>query len=170
MTQTPLFANIAILSALNVNTFLSSRFTVVSVPFKVNSYCHQNKPADLLLFLETCTWSRDWVREGREGRGVQTPRPGTIGADNGRQYCFVVGHLKLYHKHTLESIICVGSWLETTADKKTNFTDALWRWRKSIILLLFELTLLYYRSLLVLQQLIWAIEYEYSSLVWMSPL
>ena len=35
MAQTPLLANIAELSALNVFTFLSSRFTVVSVPFKV---------------------------------------------------------------------------------------------------------------------------------------
>ena len=35
MTQTPLFANIAKLSALNVFTFLSSCFTVVSVPFKI---------------------------------------------------------------------------------------------------------------------------------------
>ena len=35
MAQTPLFANIAELSALSVFTFLSSRFTVVSVPFKV---------------------------------------------------------------------------------------------------------------------------------------
>ena len=35
MAQTPLFATIAELSALNVFTFLSSRFTVVHVPFKV---------------------------------------------------------------------------------------------------------------------------------------
>ena len=35
MAQTPLFANIAELSELNVFTFLSSCFTVVSVPFKV---------------------------------------------------------------------------------------------------------------------------------------
>ena len=35
MAQTLLFANIAELSALNVFTFLSSRFTEVSVPFKV---------------------------------------------------------------------------------------------------------------------------------------
>ena len=35
MAQTPLFANIAELSALSVFTLLSSRFTVVSVPFKV---------------------------------------------------------------------------------------------------------------------------------------
>ena len=35
MAQTQLFANIAELSALSVFTFLSSRFTVVSVPFKV---------------------------------------------------------------------------------------------------------------------------------------
>ena len=35
MAQTPLFANIAELSALNVFTFLTSRFTVVSVPFEV---------------------------------------------------------------------------------------------------------------------------------------
>ena len=35
MAQTPLFANISELSALNVFTFLSSLFTVVSVPFKV---------------------------------------------------------------------------------------------------------------------------------------
>ena len=35
MAQTPLFANIAELSALNVFTFLSSRFTKLSVPFKV---------------------------------------------------------------------------------------------------------------------------------------
>ena len=34
MAQTPLFANIAELSALNVFTYLSSRFTVVYVPFK----------------------------------------------------------------------------------------------------------------------------------------
>ena len=35
MAQTQLFANVAELSALSVFTFLSSRFTVVSVPFKV---------------------------------------------------------------------------------------------------------------------------------------
>ena len=35
MAQTPLFADIAELSALNVFTFLSSRFTVVFVSFKV---------------------------------------------------------------------------------------------------------------------------------------
>ena len=35
MVQTPLFSNIAELSALNVFTFLSSSFTVVSVPFRV---------------------------------------------------------------------------------------------------------------------------------------
>ena len=35
MAQTPLFANIAELSTLDVFTFLLSRFTVVSVPFKV---------------------------------------------------------------------------------------------------------------------------------------
>ena len=34
MAKTPLFANIAELSALNVFTFLSSRFTVVYVSFK----------------------------------------------------------------------------------------------------------------------------------------
>ena len=35
MAQTPLFANIAELSALNVFTFLSSRFTVHSVRAKI---------------------------------------------------------------------------------------------------------------------------------------
>ena len=35
MAQTPSFANIAELFTLNVLTFLSSRFTVVSAPFKV---------------------------------------------------------------------------------------------------------------------------------------
>ena len=35
MAQTPLFVNVAELSALNVFTFLSSRFTKLSVPFKV---------------------------------------------------------------------------------------------------------------------------------------
>ena len=47
MAQTPLIANIAELSALNVLTFLSSRFTVVCV---IQSYCPKNKPADLPLF------------------------------------------------------------------------------------------------------------------------
>ena len=35
MTQAPLFANIAELYTLSVFTFLSSRFTVASAPFKV---------------------------------------------------------------------------------------------------------------------------------------
>ena len=48
MAQTPLFANIAELSELNVFTFISSHFTVVYVPFQ--SYCPQNKPAYLPLF------------------------------------------------------------------------------------------------------------------------
>ena len=60
MTQTPLFANIAELSALNVFTFLSSRFTVVSAPFKVivrktNQLTCHSFTGDLYIKKEWCT-------------------------------------------------------------------------------------------------------------------
>ena len=55
MAQIPLFANIAELSALNVFTFQSSRFTAVSVPFKVifsktNQLTYHSFTGDLYIF------------------------------------------------------------------------------------------------------------------------